>query len=458
TKGKVDKEQFVFHLNNSGKYFSFKEKLKTTVVQIVKEKFARQAAKKNEVEKFYNDLYVYLIQQMHITINRIFDSANETEFSIIGADGTPTDKWRRLADEAEAEGNYALAVQYHQDRISSAQDDFNAELMYEYGMFSLRVNDLPKAEHSLREAISIDMSHTPSLRAYGCLLISKEQYKEAEVFLQSIVDLCPNDATCWGCLGLFFKYVNKEKESHQANMMGERCFLESSYENGSTFYTTVASYLLDIHLDKLAELALSDEENKGVEYCYNMARVFFIRQQYDQVEQWLTKAINQDIRCEKVWHLMGRSYAAQENSLESLKAYETAMSVAKESTDPLLYLRVGKIYLELERFEDAKSTYLLACKYWPCGIAWLGVGISYYRLEDMVHAEQCLNEANIQNNLDPNVWAYLTLVCIRQERFEEAEKALKESLRHQLKNGPLKDEVSQLYQSIVAQGLVGQED
>ena len=34
-------------------------------------------------------------------------------------------------------------------------------------------------------------------------------------------------------------------------------------------------------------------------------------------------------------------------------------------------------------------------------------------------------EANILSNQDPQVWAYLTLICLRTERTVEAEQALK---------------------------------
>ncbi|RYD43671.1 MAG: hypothetical protein EOP83_31645 [Verrucomicrobiaceae bacterium] len=44
---------------------------------------------------------MYLINEMQETIEKIFDKKKAAEIIIIGADGAPTDKWKRLADEAE---------------------------------------------------------------------------------------------------------------------------------------------------------------------------------------------------------------------------------------------------------------------------------------------------------------------------------------------------------------------
>lgn len=41
------------------------------------------------------------------------------------------------------------------------------------------------------------------------------------------------------------------------------------------------------------------------------------------------------------------------------------------------------------------------------------MGVACYQLGDLEEAEDALSEANILNNLDPEVWAYLTMVCLK---------------------------------------------
>ena len=47
-------------------------------------------------------------------------------------------------------------------------------------------------------------------------------------------------------------------------------------------------------------------------------------------------------------------------------------------------------------------------------------------------AEASLCEANILNNMDPEVWAYLSLVCLKTERKYEAEQSFKYALKVRL--------------------------
>ena len=83
----------------------------------------------------------------------------------------------------------------------------------------------------------------------------------------------------------------------------------------------------------------------------------------------------------------------------------------------------------LLQFEDAKCTYLLACRDSPSCTAWNGVGVACYRMGTLPEAEDALCEANILNNRDPEVWAYLTLVCLQTGRSFEAEQSYKYALK-----------------------------
>ena len=65
------------------------------------------------------------------------------------------------------------------------------------------------------------------------------------------------------------------------------------------------------------------------------------------------------------------------------------------------------------QYEEAKQTLLRACKQSPSSRTWFGVGVACYELGDLDQAEDALSEANILNNLDPEVWAYLTMVCLK---------------------------------------------
>ena len=48
---------------------------------------------------------------------------------------------------------------------------------------------------------------------------------------------------------------------------------------------------------------------------------------------------------------------------------------------------------------------------------------------ELSEAEDALSEANVLNNYDPEVWAYLSLVCLRTARQLEAEQAYKYAVK-----------------------------
>ena len=55
-----------------------------------------------------------------------------------------------------------------------------------------------------------------------------------------------------------------------------------------------------------------------------------------------------------------------------------------------------------------------------------------FQLNELTEAEDALSEANILNNSDPEVWGYLSLVCLKTGRQLEAEQAYKYSIKVRL--------------------------
>ena len=57
------RQKLIYELNSSGKYFSFKEQLKHSVVKIVREKYLKTSGfdDRMELQTFLSELYVYLI-------------------------------------------------------------------------------------------------------------------------------------------------------------------------------------------------------------------------------------------------------------------------------------------------------------------------------------------------------------------------------------------------------------
>ena len=71
------KKEFLYEINTSGKYHIMKEKMKKTIVRIVKEHFQKKdepsikGLYKDERDHFYSTLYAYLVAQMRQTVQEL---------------------------------------------------------------------------------------------------------------------------------------------------------------------------------------------------------------------------------------------------------------------------------------------------------------------------------------------------------------------------------------------------
>ena len=75
------KKEFLYEINQTGKYHILKEKMKKTVVRIVREHFGKSEAikglNKDERDHFYSDLYVFLVSEMRRTVGEMVQCEKE---------------------------------------------------------------------------------------------------------------------------------------------------------------------------------------------------------------------------------------------------------------------------------------------------------------------------------------------------------------------------------------------
>ena len=110
---------------------------------------------------------------------------------------------------------------------------------------------------------------------------------------------------------------------------------------------------------------------------------------------------------------------------------------------------MGDIYQQSNQFRKAKDVFLLASQNCPSSVTWRGVGIACYRLGELENAMDALCEANILNNHDSIVWAYLALVSAKTKRLSEAEQAYKFMMRAGMEDIGLLDEVKSVSSAFI---------
>ncbi|KAF7655407.1 hypothetical protein LDENG_00056190 [Lucifuga dentata] len=108
------KAELIGALNVSGRYFAFKEQMKYSVVRIVRDKMQQTKAftDPQKLQAFLSQLYVYLMDEMHIALNKILsDDLQEPPVQI----QLTSSQLRHFAREAQVIGHHQQAAQYYQE-------------------------------------------------------------------------------------------------------------------------------------------------------------------------------------------------------------------------------------------------------------------------------------------------------------------------------------------------------
>ena len=100
---------------------------------------------------------------------------------------------------------------------------------------------------------------------------------------------------------------------------------------------------------------------------------------------------------------------------------------------------------EITLAQQAKSMFLKECEVNPTAKTWLAVGLSCILLDDKIGAEDSFSvyiylkskEANILNNKDSQVWAYLALLSIKNNKLFEANQYISQALRLGIKDSDI---------------------
>uniref|UniRef100_A0A8B9PXC4 Cilia and flagella associated protein 70 n=1 Tax=Apteryx owenii TaxID=8824 RepID=A0A8B9PXC4_APTOW len=377
--------QLNFELNSSGKYFAFKEQLKHAVVKIVREKYLKTTAFESldQFQTFLSELYVYLVDQMHIALNQV--AAAPTPPSC-----TTDEQLRLFAHEAEVSKDYKLASLYHQQRI--ARDQHNIQYWLDYGAFCLLLEETIKAQECFREALRLDPHHMQSLLLCGIVAVMLQHYEEAEVFFEDASCLEPSSVVVWTLSGLFYELQNN-------NIQAEMAFRE-------------ANKLLQ------AQLAMARTQ-KGVEEREGRLGLL----------PWvITKELMASSRKPHFW-VQGsapEAYAAGHHLQQRVLAPGPLQRGLQQSSTlprvPVLCLlsRPCRSALPPQFVHMALAHELLSLQGGPSCDYYLALAQTYLLKEDFSKSEECLCEAIKLDYMNPNVWAQKGHLCYLKGDLGEA--------------------------------------
>uniref|UniRef100_A0A8C4WP73 Cilia and flagella associated protein 70 n=1 Tax=Eptatretus burgeri TaxID=7764 RepID=A0A8C4WP73_EPTBU len=495
------KSKLFYELNSSGAYYAFKEQLKHSITDIVREKYLKRTTFKDELELhvFLNELYVFLMDETHIVLHKIMST---DEISSTPIQQTTSTQLRHFAKDAEILGHNQLAIKYLQEVI--LQDKRDPERWIDYGMFCLRTEDATRAEECFREAIAVDQNNVRGLILCGVMCVIDERYEEAEILLEKVTSKDPRSMLAWIILGLVYTGQQNKilaqmafSEAQKSNLAAaaecssqpmvdpavKSCDNEQ-YEGGSTEVDVntqgqnhppqegitqdeskreclgtlprtlnsllqASNFLVEAHVPQVAERALSCAvldllDSERSEYHLILAKLHMLRGNFVQAELDLKTASQYDHKNPDTWAFMGHLYYKMGRPSEAQDCYERTCDFVEETPEiRTVCLQLASIYLRDGQYKKAKQMYLLACKSYPSQFSCLGAGIACYRLGQLEEAEDALSEANFLDNSNAVVWGYLSLVCLKAGRRMEAEQSYKYAVKLHLQDDGLLAEIAQ---------------
>ncbi|XP_066496470.1 cilia- and flagella-associated protein 70 isoform X1 [Tiliqua scincoides] len=445
--------QLNYELNNSGKYFAFKEQLKHTVVKIVREKYLKTTPFDNldQLQAFLSELYVYLVDQMHVALNQVLCQQSPSPPL---PTFTTSEQLHLFAREAEVNGDYNLASTYYQERLARDRQDIQSWL--DYGAFCLLMDDNLKAQECFREAVALDPNNLPSLLLCGIMAVMLEHYEEAEVFFEDATCLEPSSILAWTILGLFYDIqengIRVEMAFREASKLQKaRLAKEKPPPDGAE---GVGRKLGSLTVSRMLSSIACGEEQEPVKAALPCDPETAPAQVLQPTTSIFMEAISflmevNALQNPNVWAQKGHLWYLTGDFVEAKACYERTVSFVTDAKDMhFVYLRLGSIYLEGKEYDKAKHIYLMACRKSPSCLTWLGVGIACYRLKEMAEAEDALSEANALNNHNAEVWAYLALVCMQGGRQLEAEQSYKYAIKLELANQDLLQEIKEVQSAV----------
>uniref|UniRef100_A0A8C1I1E7 Cilia and flagella associated protein 70 n=1 Tax=Cyprinus carpio carpio TaxID=630221 RepID=A0A8C1I1E7_CYPCA len=212
-----------------------------------------------------------------------------------------------------------------------------------------------------------------------------------------------------------------------------------------TVWILLQNYALQMAQRALALELLSPDRGTISSYHLALAKLHLLRGEHDSAEASLKEALTDNFQNPDIWALWGHLHYEKGDYFHAQSCYERTLDSVLDASDThSIYLRLGSIYLQKGEYEKAKPVFLRACKRSPSCLTWLRLGIACYRLEELTEAEEALTEANALNNRNPEVWGYLSLVCLRTGRKLEAEQSYKYALKMNLQEESLLEEIHEL--------------
>jgi tetratricopeptide (TPR) repeat protein len=213
------------------------------------------------------------------------------------------------------------------------------------------------------------------------------------------------------------------------------------------FYSLVNMFN-EYHLYEASDRILDYIANKtATKYLIERSKINLAKHEYDKVIETTNEIIGREKPNYMAYLLRGNAFYFKKNIFDSEESFVKAIRFKQEGqyNTPMLY-RLGMTYIKRKTWADAKTVFHHILKDNPgYAFAWRYIGLAYMRLGEYESAEEALNEANLLDIENPQVWGYLTVLCILMGRKNQALECLNEFIKTNFNDLELLEEIGDLF-------------
>ncbi|NXN19152.1 CFA70 protein, partial [Indicator maculatus] len=421
------KHQLCFELNTSGKYFAFKEQLKYAVVNIVREKYLKTTGfeSQEQLQAFLSELYVYLVQQMHIALNQLL--FEEPAPPAPPSHTTQEQLWL-CAREAEFNKDYKLASLYHQQRV--AQDQHKAQHWLDYGIFCLLLQDAAKAQQCFQQALSLDPHNVQSLLLCGIVAVTLQHYEEAEIFFEDACCLEPSSVVAWTLSGLFFELQTNDIQAEMDFREAKK--LLQAQERSSSEAAEGEGGQEDISDGCLRSPSPAPEECTPASHGDLLLKSPTPR--YSPLQKKKSFPALFSFLSSPFLPNLAPNWAAALGLMEKPSLAAPPPGSAPGQPPCSIFMKAVEFLLKANAVQFAHRALaheLLILQGRPSCAYYLALAQTYLLKEDLPRCEECLCEATKTDYINPNIWAQKGHLSYLRRDFGKAKKCYERAISFQ---------------------------
>ena len=321
-----------------------------------------------------------------------------------------------------------------QDSLSSFKDMLKQKTSkyfevheFEYILeYYIERNDIANANLAIKYAMTIHPKSYELYKKLAQVLILSEDYEKAIRISKKALKDFGEQADLDYFLVIGEAYLKTERIED-----AEKAFYKALKMADDEFYNICYSIAIsyeqeDRHLKAIKYFKLIEEENKNL--LFDIAMSYYSLEDYKQSVSYFKKHLKHYVFSLESWFYQGKSLFSLSNYDEAIDAFEYVLSIDSQYT-PALY-ELAKLWVIKADYFKALETYkeILLIEQNPDNTFWLSLGDVYFNLERYVDARKTYLKVLKNDEESEDAFYSLSLIDIVEGEYRWAENHIKKAI------------------------------